>query len=146
MMPLFKRMMSGDRQQEYFHSSGYAQAQNGSGMGAVSAQSFQERKAIEDRRKFVQGYRNARLVGEGFLRERIKSQASNMVEGGSERSVAGARSEASGRVGAGEASGGRAGVRGGGEGKAGMGAGGGASVSTGNRGGFQYRPDFGRKS
>ena len=85
MTPLFRRMMSRDKQQEYFHSSGYAQAQNGSGMGVVSAQSFQERKAIEDRRKFVQGYRNARLVGEGFLRERIKSQTSTIVGGDRER-------------------------------------------------------------
>lgn len=155
MMPLFKRMMSGDRQQEYFHSSGYAQAQNGSGMGAVSAQSFQERKAIEDRRKFVQGYRNARLVGEGFLRERIKSQASNIVEGDRERGRGvvkatdsshrqdGARTTGLNAKKPSERRAGSAGAMGG---VSATNSGASSGGGTGSRGVFQYRPDFGRKS
>lgn len=49
---------------DFLHTSGYAKAQSGEGIGAAAASdaSFATRRAIEDQRKYVQGYKNSRLL------------------------------------------------------------------------------------
>ena len=59
---LTRRMMGKQNKREIFHTSGYAQAQSGENFGAAGTESFGARQSIEDRRKFVRGYNNARLV------------------------------------------------------------------------------------
>ncbi|MBR3176582.1 hypothetical protein IKF25_01235 [Candidatus Saccharibacteria bacterium] len=44
------------------HSSGYADAQNHGSFGVSDNTTFSERQQIEQRRKYVQGYRNARIA------------------------------------------------------------------------------------
>ena len=44
------------------HSSGYADVSNGSRFGASDNTTFSERQQIEQNRKIVQGYRNARIA------------------------------------------------------------------------------------
>lgn len=47
---------------DIMHSNSYAKAQNSGHFGAQDSTTFSERKQIEQRRKFVKGYRNARLA------------------------------------------------------------------------------------
>lgn len=49
----------GEEKADYLHSSGYAQVASGASMGASSMQSFRERKALEERRKYVRNYRSS---------------------------------------------------------------------------------------
>lgn len=44
-----------------FHSSGYGVAQSGDGMGAAALASFEARKALEAKRKYIGGYSRAQL-------------------------------------------------------------------------------------
>lgn len=43
------------------HSSGYAEAQSGDNFGAASVVSFEARKAINESRKFVPGYKRSKI-------------------------------------------------------------------------------------
>ena len=47
---------------DVMHSSGYAQVSNSGNFGAADSTSFAERRKIEQNRKLVQGYKNARLA------------------------------------------------------------------------------------
>lgn len=46
---------------EFLHSSGYAKAQSGENFGAASTASFEARKALNEQRKYVQGYKNSQI-------------------------------------------------------------------------------------
>ena len=46
-----------DNREDFKHSSGYAKVQSGNNFGAASTASFEARKAMEERRKFVRGYK-----------------------------------------------------------------------------------------
>ena len=46
---------------DFKHSSGYAKAQSGDNFGAASVASFEARKAINESRKFVQGYGDSKI-------------------------------------------------------------------------------------
>lgn len=59
---LLKYVMKNDKKQDIFHSSGYAKSQSGANFGAAGADSFEERKNIEEQRKFIRGYRNSKIV------------------------------------------------------------------------------------
>ena len=63
------------RKEDVFHSSGYAQAQSGDGLGAAGGEgaSFAARQAIEEQRKYIQGYRNAKIVNSFYGLQRAKA-------------------------------------------------------------------------
>ncbi len=73
---ILKRIMK-TKTEDVLHTSAYAKSQNAQGFGAASNVSFGERKAIEDRRKFVQGYRNSRIMaGTGYTTPRARTYTS----------------------------------------------------------------------
>ena len=60
---------------EVFHSSGYAQAQSGGNMGTAAGAdaSFAARQALEQQRKYIQGYRNSRIMNSFYGVQRAKN-------------------------------------------------------------------------
>ena len=59
--------MKNDKKEEFFHSSGYGEAQNGGNIGTASTGlTMEERKAIEEKRKFVQKYNNSKIFSSTF--------------------------------------------------------------------------------
>ena len=53
-----------DQRNDFFHSSGYGATQNSGNIGtASSGLSMSERRALEEKRQFVQKYGNSKLVG-----------------------------------------------------------------------------------
>ena len=46
---------------EFKHSSGYAKAQSGENFGAASVASFEARKALNDQRKYIHGYKSSAI-------------------------------------------------------------------------------------
>jgi hypothetical protein len=59
--------MKDDKKEDFFHSSSYATAQNGQNIGTASVGlTMEERKAIEEKRKFVQNYNESNLVGKTY--------------------------------------------------------------------------------
>lgn len=50
-----------DDREDFKHSSGYAKAQSGDNFGAESVVSFETRKAINESRKYVQGYKKSKI-------------------------------------------------------------------------------------
>lgn len=53
-----------DQRNDFFHSSGYGATQNSGNIGtASSGLSMAERRALEEKRQFVQKYGNSKLVG-----------------------------------------------------------------------------------
>ncbi|MDO4612383.1 MAG: hypothetical protein Q4B29_02925 [Candidatus Saccharibacteria bacterium] len=60
--PFLKYVMK-EKKEDIFHSSAYAKAQSGGGMGAVSAQSFRERQKIENNRQNIGGYDRSGIMG-----------------------------------------------------------------------------------
>jgi hypothetical protein len=63
--PALKYVMRHKGKGDILHSSGHARLQGGERMGALSTRSFAERQAIEAKRKYIKGYRHARIVGGG---------------------------------------------------------------------------------
>ena len=60
---LLKYAMKNDKKAEILHSSVYAQAQSGEKIGAASTGvDMATRKALENQRKFVKGYRDSSLM------------------------------------------------------------------------------------
>ena len=56
--------MKADQRNDFFHSSGYGATQNSGNIGtASSGLSMAERRALEEKRQFVQKYGNSKLVG-----------------------------------------------------------------------------------
>lgn len=110
--PLLKYMMKNGSKSEIFHSSGYARTQSGGNMGVGTAESFTQRQSIEERRKFVQGFRNARIAQSRNLSLRAKTFEAGrgaMERNGANGSGVGAGSSGridSGRVGGSRISGG----------------------------------------
>ena len=60
---------------EVIHSSGYAQAQSGGNVGAAAGAnaSFAARQALEQQRKYIQGYRNSRIMNSFYGVQRAKT-------------------------------------------------------------------------
>ena len=54
--------MKGTKKADFLHSSGYAKEQSGDNIGSASTATFATRNAIEEQRKFVQEYRNAKIL------------------------------------------------------------------------------------
>lgn len=62
--PFLKYIMK-DKKEDVFHSSAYAKAQNGTGFGATSSESFKVRVNINQHRQAVRGYSESKLMTEG---------------------------------------------------------------------------------
>ena len=73
--PLIHRVMKVKNKAKVFHSSGYARAQSGENFGAAGGmgESFKVRQTIEEKRKFVRGYNNAKIMNEAYAFERARS-------------------------------------------------------------------------
>lgn len=67
-----RRLMKNDRKEDILHSSGYAKAQSGRGIGAAGTDDFAARKALDSQRKYIQKYKNSRIMNNyyGPLRAR----------------------------------------------------------------------------
>ena len=66
-------VMKNDKKSEIFHSSGYAEAQNGENIGTASTGlSMAERKALEEKRQFVAKYNTSRMFSETFSNRKAK--------------------------------------------------------------------------
>ena len=63
-----------DKREEFFHSSGYADAQNSGKIGAASfGKTVAERQDLNENRRFVRGYENASLNSQiAITRERTR--------------------------------------------------------------------------
>ena len=61
---LLKRLMK-EKKEDVVHSSAYAEAQNQGGIGAVSAQSFNQRRNIDQNRSVIRKYGDSKVVAEG---------------------------------------------------------------------------------
>ncbi len=109
--PLLKYMMKNEAKSEVFHSSGYARAQNGGNMGATTAESFSQRQSIEERRKFIQGFRNARIAQSRNLSLRAKSLEAMKTEIGARSDQPATNSRGGTLGGRGGGLGGRGGLR-----------------------------------
>lgn len=59
--PFLKYVMK-DEKEDVFHSSAYAKAQNGAGIGAASTESFQTRVKIDQNRTKVRGYGDSGIM------------------------------------------------------------------------------------
>lgn len=65
-------VMKNDKKSEIFHSSGYAEAQNGSSIGTASTGlSMAERKALEKKRQFVAKYNTSEMLSETFSNRKM---------------------------------------------------------------------------
>ena len=65
--PFLKRLIR-ESKSEIMHSSGYATAQNSTGMGATSTESFAKRRSIDRNRKMVRGYGSSQIVNEAWVK------------------------------------------------------------------------------
>lgn len=75
-------VMKKDKKEEFFHTSGYADAQNAEHIGTASTGlTMEERKAIEDKRKFVQKYNNSKIFSSTFAIRHAKKYTPR-TEGG----------------------------------------------------------------
>ena len=59
---LLKRVMKNDKKEDIFHSSAYAQAQSGSGIGVASHEGFDRRKIIDSNRTGVKRYGDSEIA------------------------------------------------------------------------------------
>ena len=74
--------MKNDKKDEFFHSSSYGSAQNSGNIGTASVgMTMEERKAIEEKRKFVQKYNNSKIF-ESTLGLRHAKKFTPRTEGG----------------------------------------------------------------
>ncbi len=69
---LIKRI-SNTTSADVMHSSGYAQVGNSGNFGAADSTSFAERRKIEQNRKLVQGYKNARIAADVKMMPKARS-------------------------------------------------------------------------
>ena len=78
-----------DKAENLVHSSGYAKEQSGANIGAAGGESFAERQALEQKRQFIQSYKNSQLASRRQNRyDRAKSyqqyrgqvEAANLTE------------------------------------------------------------------
>lgn len=77
-------VMKDDKKSEIFHSSGYAEAQNGANIGTASTGlSMAERKALEEKRQFVAKYNHSGMFSETFSNRKAKKFDPNVNRTGS---------------------------------------------------------------
>ena len=59
-----------DKKENIFHSSTYASAQSGGGMGATSTMSFEQRRKIDRNRSLVKRYSDSMVANGSWFRAR----------------------------------------------------------------------------
>ena len=64
MIDLNKYVHRGRTTKDIVHTSGYAKVAASGTFGSSSRESFSERRAVDQNRKIVRGYRNSRILGE----------------------------------------------------------------------------------
>ena len=70
--PFLKRLMK-VKTKDVIHSTSYANSQN-QGIGTASSETFSARQAVDQNRTTIKGYRDAKIVTEGFnKREKAKT-------------------------------------------------------------------------
>ena len=83
--PFLHRLMKDDKK-DVIHSSAYARAQSGGGMGVDSVESFAARRAVDAKREAVRRYNESKIVGEAGVRAirtgSIKTDNNTEVESG----------------------------------------------------------------
>lgn len=92
-----------DKAADFMHSSAYAKSQSGNSFGAAAGDTFAERQAIEEKRKYVQKYGNSRIANSFYGIQRARTTIprtganAGTTSGGqtSSRSAFGQRSERS---------------------------------------------------
>ena len=70
---LINRVMRIKDKSEVFHSSGYARAQSGQNFGAAGSDDFHSRQSVDNARKFVRSYNNARIINDAHAFDRVRS-------------------------------------------------------------------------
>ena len=68
-----KHLMKNDRKADILHSSGYARVQNGQGLGAAGADDFATRKTLDSQRKYIQKYKNSRIMNSYYGPQRART-------------------------------------------------------------------------
>ena len=58
----FLKYLIKEKKEDVLHTSAYAKVQNGTGFGASSSQSFEDRQKIEANRQIVRGYNDSKLM------------------------------------------------------------------------------------
>ena len=71
-LKLTNRLMNVRDKSKVFHSSGYATAQNGKNFGAASSETFTKRQTVDENRKFVRKYNNARIINDARAFDRVR--------------------------------------------------------------------------
>ena len=66
-------LVKSDKKADFLHSSGYAKVQNSQGFGAVSADDFATRKTLDSQRKYVQKYKNSRIMRSCYGAQRART-------------------------------------------------------------------------
>ena len=75
------RLMKNDRKADIMHSSGYAKVQNGQGLGVTSADDFATRKTLDSQRKYVQKYKNSRIMRNYYGAQRARTVEAQVERG-----------------------------------------------------------------
>ena len=88
-LKMTERLMSVRDKSKIFHSSGYARSQNRGSFGVTSGESFAERRTIDENRKFVRGYNNARVINDARAFDRVREYIPRTVAAQSGASAAG---------------------------------------------------------
>lgn len=74
--------MQNNKKSDFFHSSGYGTAQNGSNIGtSASGFSVKERKEFEERRKYIKKYNNSQIFSDTYSLRHAQSYVPR-TEGG----------------------------------------------------------------
>lgn len=69
---ILKRVMK-TQTVDTLHTSAYAGVQNAGNFGAASTESFAMRRSIDERRKFVRGYHNSKIISGSVMTPRAKT-------------------------------------------------------------------------
>ena len=103
----FLKYMIDDNRENYFHTSRHAKVQSGSAMGSTSAETFAQRRKIDQNRTRVRKYNDSRLVAQAMNnKERAKvytppEKPTDVGVGGAGVDGAGAGARGAGGAGAG---------------------------------------------
>lgn len=88
------------KKEEVFHSSSYAQAQSGGEFGAAGGEgaSFAARRALDEQRKYIQGYRNAKIVNSFYGLQLAKAWKPKSETDNGQRLTSNRQAESEGRA------------------------------------------------
>lgn len=90
----FLKYLIKEQKSDIVHSSAYGKAQNSTGMGVASTQSFSERMETEQNRKMVRKYNESRVTQQAFssgAKAKAYTETVGVTEGGASYSVSGSK-------------------------------------------------------